>query len=98
MQIELQYFDGCPSWRTLDERLRSVLDAAGRPETVSYVRVETDDEAETLQFHGSPTILIDGQDPFEGPGMPVGLTCRLYWTPAGMAGSPTTEQLAAVFT
>ena len=96
MQISLQYFDGCPSWRTLDERLRSVLEAAGRAETITYVRVETDDDAQCLQFHGSPTILIDGRDPFEGSGLPIGLTCRLYRTPDGMAGSPTTEQLVAV--
>jgi len=96
MEIELVYFDGCPSWRTLDERLRAVLDAADRTEVITYVRVETDEEAQRLQFHGSPTILIDGRDPFDRPGMGVGLTCRLYRTPAGMAGSPTTEQLAAV--
>jgi hypothetical protein len=96
MEIELDYFDGCPSWRTLDERLRSVLDAAGRTEAITYVRVETDEEARRLQFHGSPTILIDGRDPFDVPGMSVGLTCRLYRTPAGLAGSPTAEQLAAV--
>lgn len=96
MEIELQYLDGCPSWRVLDERLRSVLDAAGRTEAISYVRVETGEDAERLQFQGSPTILIDGRDPFDAPGMGFGLTCRLYRTPAGMAGSPTTEQLVSV--
>lgn len=50
MEIELDYFDGCPSWRTLDERLRSVLDAAGRTEAIIYVRVETDEDAQRLQF------------------------------------------------
>ena len=96
MDIELDYFDGCPSWRTVDERLRSVLDAAGRTEAITYVRVETNEDAQRLQFHGSPTILIDGRDPFDVQGMCVGLTCRLYQTPVGLAGSPTTEQLAAV--
>jgi len=68
MEIELDYFDGCPNWRTLDERLRSVLDAAGRTEAITYVRVEADEEAQRLQFHGSPTTLIDGRDPFDRPG------------------------------
>lgn len=97
MQITLQYFDECPNWRTADERLREVLDATGRTESITYVRVETDEDAERFRFHGSPTILIDGRDPFDGSGLAVGLSCRVYRTPSGLAGSPTAEQLAAIF-
>ena len=97
MQITLQYFDECPNWRIADERLREVLDATGRTDSITYVRVETDEDAERFQFHGSPTILIDGRDPFDGSGPAVGLSCRVYRTPSGLAGSPTAEQLAAIF-
>jgi hypothetical protein len=96
MEITLQYFDDCPNWQVADERLRAVLDQAGRTEPITYVRVETDEEAQRLQFHGSPTILLDGRDPFEAPGLTVGRACRVYRTPNGLSGSPTYEQLAAL--
>ena len=58
--------------------------------------VETPEEAEASRFRGSPTILVDGEDPFASGDMAFGLACRLYRTPDGPAGSPTTEQLEAV--
>lgn len=56
-------------------------------------QVETAEDAERLQFIGSPTVLINGRDPFAGAGKALGLTCRVYETPDGLAGSPTLEQL-----
>lgn len=92
MEITLLYFDGCPNWTITDERL-AVL-AAERPGiTVTHHLVESVEEAERVAFHGSPSILIDGQDPFAGAGVSVGLACRIYQTPHGPAGSPTLEQL-----
>ena len=92
MDISLLYFDGCPNWKTTAERLTVI--AAERPEiTVIRHLVETVEEAERVAFHGSPSILIDGVDPFAGAGAGVGLACRIYQTPQGPAGSPTLEQL-----
>lgn len=92
MDIALLYFDGCPNWKTTAERLTVI--AAERPEiTVIRHLVETVEEAERVAFHGSPSILIDGVDPFAGAGAGVGLACRIYQTPQGPAGSPTLEQL-----
>ena len=97
MTITLQYFDGCPSWRVTEERLREALAAVGRPDTeIEQVKVSTPEEAEAVQFHGSPTVLVDGRDPFADADTPVGLACRLYRTEQGLAGSPTVEQLVAV--
>jgi hypothetical protein len=59
-------------------------------------QVETAEDAERLQFIGSPTVLIKGRDPFAGVGRAFGLTCRVYETPDGLAGSPTLEQLREV--
>lgn len=95
MTIELLYFDGCPNWRVTDERLRQALRLAGRDEQIDYHAVETPQEAEAAGFAGSPTILIDGRDPFAEQSSAAGLTCRVYRTPAGLAGAPTVEQLAA---
>ncbi len=70
--------------------------AAGRPDVVLIRQVvDTVEEAERVGFHGSPSMLINGADPFEAGGASVGLACRRYLTPHGPAGVPTTEQLRA---
>lgn len=95
MEITLQYFDGCPNWEVLDGRIAQVLD--GRSDVrVVHQRVETTEDAERLGFHGSPTVLVDGFDPFADKHAAVGLACRVYRTPDGLAGSPTVDQLRAV--
>lgn len=97
MHVTLRYFDGCPNWQTADARLREALDITGhRDVPVDHEKVETAESAERLGFIGSPTVLIDGSDPFATPGAPVGLACRIYQTPQGMRGSPTVEQLIDV--
>jgi len=97
MTVSLLYFDGCPNWHVAHERLRAALVAVGRPDAeIEHVLVSTPEEAEAAQFRGSPTVLVDGRDPFSDPDVPVGLACRLYRTEQGLAGSPTVEQLVAV--
>ncbi|MEV6120207.1 hypothetical protein AB0M23_06725 [Streptomyces sp. NPDC052077] len=49
--------------------------------------------AERSAFAGSPTILIDGRDPFAEPGTTPSLSCRIYRTPQGPAGAPGPDQL-----
>lgn len=96
MRIELLYFEGCPNWTVADERLSEALRTVGRDATVERRRVETTEEAEELRFLGSPTILVDGTDPFASGTEQVGLACRIYATPAGLSGSPTATQLVEV--
>lgn len=93
VHIQLLYFDGCPNWQVADGRLREALETLGRPVGVERILITTPAQAEQWQFHGSPSLLIDGDDPFTQPGAPVGLSCRLYRTPDGIAGSPTVDQL-----
>ncbi|MCB0906239.1 MAG: thioredoxin family protein [Nocardioidaceae bacterium] len=97
MRVELLYFDGCPNWRVADDRLAEALAALGRTDVVVERRlVETPEQAEELAFLGSPTIRIDGADPFATGQEQVGLACRVYATPAGLSGSPDTAQLVEV--
>lgn len=92
MDVTLLYFDDCPNWKIADQRLATI--AAGNADvTVRRHRVETPEEAERLGFHGSPSILVDGVDAFAEPNSGVGLSCRVYRTPDGLAGAPTLEQL-----
>ena len=92
MDVTLLYFDDCPNWNQAAAHL-DLLAAEARGLVVSLQRVETIEDAERLSFRGSPSILVDGIDPFAPDDAPVGLACRVYSTPNGPAGSPTLEQL-----
>ncbi|MFF9346352.1 hypothetical protein [Streptomyces sp. NPDC014734] len=94
MDIELLYFADCPNWHLAHDRLREALTAAGHLDPEIGLRaVETDEEAQALRFPGSPTIRVNGQDPFPSAAPTYGLTCRVYATPDGLAGAPTVDQL-----
>jgi hypothetical protein len=95
--VRLLYFEDCPNWRVAEARLQEALRSVGAdPDAVNYEVVTTVEQAEALGFRGSPTILVDGIDPFADPDAPAGLTCRIYRTALGMQPAPTVEQLQAV--
>lgn len=96
--VTVLYFDGCPSWRTALERVKAASEQAGVPVQVNSVAVASDEDAVLLGFTGSPTILVDGFDPFVQSGAQPAWSCRLYVTPDGLAGSPTVDQLVAALT
>jgi len=97
LKVELFYFDGCPNWSLANERLQRALTIAGRGDVgVRRRRVETAKMAEEVGFIGSPTVRVDGCDPFAAGDEEVGMTCRVYATPAGLSGSPTLEQFIEV--
>jgi hypothetical protein len=78
LRVWLLYFDGCPNWRMVDERLREALARIGRADvTLQYRVVATPEEAEAVGFRCSPTVLVDGRDPFLDRDSPVGLSCRI---------------------
>lgn len=95
MELTLQYFDGCPNWTILEQRLAEVLNGRSDVRVIRQL-VQTNEDAVRLGFHGSPTVLIDGVDPFADEHIPVGLSCRVFHTPTGFAGSPTVDQLRDV--
>jgi hypothetical protein len=97
MKVTLLYFDDCPNWVETDQHLTLLQAEIPDLETVRQ-QVETSEDAERLGFRGSPSILIDGVDPFADSDAPVGLSCRIYVTPSGPAGSPTLEQLRTALT
>jgi hypothetical protein len=95
MRVQLLYFDGCPHWTLMEERLREALSLSGIPQSIEHCLVETPEEADEYRFAGSPSILLNGRDPFTTSLSDVGLSCRVYSTPDGAAGAPTVEQLVA---
>jgi hypothetical protein len=99
MKVTIQYFDGCPHWKLADQRVRKVLGSLSRADVVlEYQRIDSPETAERVGFHGSPTILIDGRDPFPSDGEPVGMTCRVFTTEDGTQGAPTETQLRRLLT
>ena len=97
MEITLQYFDGCPNWKTTDRRLRELI-ADGVDATLRYELIDSDETAARRRFRGSPTVLIDGVDPFAETAEPAGLACRVYQTETGPAVSPSVDQLRRAIT
>jgi hypothetical protein len=93
MKVELLYFEGCPNWTLTEQRLRTALDLVGLPAGIEHCQVDSPEEAKRHQFAGSPSIRIDGKDPFHSASATFGLTCRIYSTPDGPAGAPTLDQL-----
>lgn len=98
VDVLVLYFSGCPSWKAALERVHAASVRAGVPVQVSARAVESNEVAERLGFTGSPTILLDGRDPFAQPGRMSALACRVYATPEGLAGSPTVDQLVDALT
>ena len=59
--------------------MRAVMQEVGIQAGINVIKVETEEEAQRLQFVGSPTILINGQD-IDPPSVEArfALTCRAY--------------------
>jgi hypothetical protein len=93
MELTLLTVPACPNAAALEERLAAAL--VGYPPVVVRRREVADErEAAKAGMHGSPTLLIDGVDPFAQPGQATSLSCRLYRDAAGhLAGAPPVEEL-----
>jgi hypothetical protein len=93
MQLTVLAVPGCPNAPVLTDRLAAVL--GGRADvSVSQQVISDEDEAARWGMHGSPTLLIDGVDPFAEPGQPPGISCRLYRADEGRTcGAPSVGQL-----
>jgi hypothetical protein len=96
MRIELLHVADCPNLAVARERVRLALDRAGVAASVTETEATTIDDAAAAGMHGSPTILIDGTDPFAAPGDDATISCRLYRTTDGIDGAPSVEELVAV--
>jgi hypothetical protein len=94
MRIEVVVVKECPNEQLAVGRLRQALEVTGLHRAEVVTRVVADQaEAERLSFTGSPTVLIDGRDPFAEAGRIPGMTCRLYRTPEGLDGAPGVGRL-----
>ena len=83
MQIDLMYFDGCPSWEGALENLKVALPAEGLQADIRLVKGEDNDEAARLKFLGSPSFRGNGVDWWPEERKRYNLSCRLYRTRKG---------------
>lgn len=95
VRIDILYVTGCPNLAAARTRVQEALHDAGVSAVVEEVEVLTQADAERFGMHGSPTILIDGHDPFRFAEEP-SLACRLYRTAGAVEGAPTVAELVEV--
>lgn len=82
MELTLLTIPGCPNAAIFEEWLAAAL--AGYPDVVVRRREVADErQAAEAGMHGSPTLLVNGVNPFAVPGQVTSLSCRLYRDPAG---------------
>jgi hypothetical protein len=63
VNVELLWWEGCPSTERALAAVRDVLSELGLSDVEVHMReVATEDDARDAGFVGSPTILIDGAD------------------------------------
>jgi hypothetical protein len=92
--ITLQHIPGCPHTDVARTRIDEAIRQLALPvPTVVVLEIADAAEAAREGFRGSPTVLIDGVDPFAGSTGPAAYACRVYKTAEGSDGAPSVEQL-----
>jgi hypothetical protein len=96
MDLCVEYMSDCPHWELAARRVRDAVDLSGYVNLeVRHERVTSDEDAARLHFRGSPTIKIEGHDPFTDSHGTIGMSCRTYRTEHGIEGAPSVAQLVA---
>jgi hypothetical protein len=93
MTVTVLHVPDCPGAAVLRDRLVLVLGDALSAQ-VTWQVITDEDQARRYGMTGSPTLLIDGTDPFDQSGQQPSLSCRLYRDDDGTLGpAPSTAQL-----
>ncbi|MFD3959254.1 MULTISPECIES: alkylmercury lyase family protein [Streptomyces] len=96
MRITVLTVPDCPNAPVVRERITAAL--GGRDARVELIEVREEAEAARWQMTGSPTVLVDGVDPFAVAGAPASVSCRLYRDEEGRpGGAPSVEALRQAF-
>ena len=94
VEVQLLVVEDCPNEAPAAAVVRRALDEVGLSTLRFTIRVVTSQaEAEQLCFLGSPSVLIDGEDPFAEPHHRPAMACRLYRDDTGMSGVPPIRRL-----
>ncbi|WP_377645567.1 hypothetical protein [Oryzobacter terrae] len=93
VQIELLVVPDCPHEAPAAELITLAVADTGVQAQVTRTVITSQDQARLRGFVGSPTILLNGSDPFADPAAPAAMACRLYSTPEGLRGVPALRDL-----
>ena len=94
MRIEVLHIDECENLERAGDRVREALTRLGdRSTPVGFRLLQNAEDAASVAFAGSPTITVDGEDLFPNGARTTELACRIYFTPSGVAGLPTVDQI-----
>jgi len=93
MDIELLYFDGCPSWQSALENLKIAIAEEKLNTHIRLVKIDNPEQAVKQRFLGSPSIRIGKTDLWPEECEDYFLGCRVYPTPEGLRGWPTVEMI-----
>ena len=90
MTLELLYLPGCPNHHRTVNLLRCVLQQEGVNTDVQEIPVNDHEEARALQFPGSPTVRVNGEDIETVPShrLDIGFACRTYFAEGKPQGVP----------
>ncbi|GAD83341.1 alkylmercury lyase [Nocardia asteroides NBRC 15531] len=93
MRLEILQVADCPNVPVLEERIRRAV--ADRPVDVEIVHrvIDNAEQAASAGMTGSPTLLVDGRDPFAVDGSVTSVSCRLYPSANGLDGAPSVSAL-----
>ena len=97
MNVELYYFEDCPSYEKALANLKEALRAEGLPQSVTMVEVASEEDAQRKRLIGSPTIRIDGIDVegLEADERGYSFGCRVYSDNGSRAGWPAAKTIRA---
>ena len=80
--IDLVYFKGCPNAELARQNLRSALEAVGAPLDWNEWDLASDTAPERYRRHGSPTVLVDGEDVTGDGARAAAMACRADGAPS----------------
>ncbi|MUM18620.1 alkylmercury lyase [Mycobacterium sp. CBMA271] len=97
MNLEILQVPECPNVAVLQDRIGRALEAEHLTATITHRVIDSLAAAEQHGMTGSPTLLIDGRDPFDEPGLIPAVSCRLYPADSGghREGAPSEIALRA---
>ncbi|NLH08520.1 MAG: hypothetical protein GX484_13060 [Chloroflexi bacterium] len=92
VQVDIVYTADCTSWEKTAHLVNQVMTDLGLEGEFIYWLCESEEQAWEWDFVGSPTVLIDGKDPFRSPDDEPGLKLRTYFSAEkGLVPYPTYE-------
>jgi hypothetical protein len=99
VDVELLVVPDCPNESVALSLLRLAFDRVGlAAQSVRTTVIASQEQAQERGFVGSPTILINGVDPFGAAGQSPAYACRVYATPAGLSGVPPLDDVISSLT